>query len=410
MTHDPESFEGGTGLYVHVPFCRSKCDYCGFYSVRVHPGRVEAFLAAVNAEIEYRNRDARLRGRRFATLYIGGGTPSVLRADGLRALLRSVSDSFDFDSDVETTIEANPESVDPDFAALAAEQPGCRVSLGAQSFDRGVLETLGRIHDPETTRSAFGTLRGAGVREINLDLIYGVPGETLDSWAGSLDEALRLKPDHISIYCLSVEEGTPFAALVEGGRMPPPDETLQAEMYAAGREKIESAGLEGYEISNFGTPGSRSRHNRIYWRRGEYLGLGPAAHSFLDGERWCNLPDVEGYCRAVAEGEDPAEWREKITVEEALEETLMLALRTREGLDLDELERVCGPGPREDIVSRSASLGREGLMVRAGNRLAIAPKGYFVSDAIIASLLPEAGPESLGTRDPRPHCVRRKRG
>jgi oxygen-independent coproporphyrinogen-3 oxidase len=370
---------------------------------------VGAFLAAVNAEIEYRRRDARLRGRGFATLYIGGGTPSVLHADGLRVLLRSVSDSFDFDSDVEVTIEANPESVDPDFAELAAEQPGCRVSLGAQSFDRGVLETLGRIHGPETTRSAFETLREAGVRKINLDLIYGVPGETFERWAASLDEALELEPDHVSIYCLSVEEGTPLAGLVEDGRVPPPDDNLQSEMYAAGRERIERAGLEGYEISNFAAAGSRSRHNRIYWRRGEYLGLGPAAHSFLDGERRCNLRDVERYCRAVAEGEDPAEWREMITVEEALEETVMLALRMSEGLDLEELDRVCGPGRRRDIVLRAERLEREGLMLRVGNRLTIAPKGYFVSDAIIASLLPEAGPEPPECRAPRPSSARRER-
>ena len=166
--------------------------------------------------------------------------------------------------------------------------------------------------------------------------------------------------------------------------------------------------MEGYEISNFCTPGSRSRHNQIYWRRGEYLGLGPAAHSFIDGERRCNLRDVEGYRRAVAEGADPTEWREGITVEEALEETVMLALRTSQGLDLDELERAYGPGTREDIVRGAARLDREGLTVIEGNRLRITPKGYFVSDAIIATLLPEAGPRPPVSREPSPLCVRRQ--
>jgi oxygen-independent coproporphyrinogen-3 oxidase len=379
------------GLYLHVPFCESKCGYCSFYSVQPAPGQIDFYLASIKAEMRLRSRDPILRGRSFASLYIGGGTPSLLQPRVVEALSRTAIDSFALDSGIEVTVEANPESVCAEFASAVATLPGSRVSLGAQSFCPDVLQFLGRIHSPGTTRGATVMLKDAGVRTISLDLIYGTPGETVECWTRSLDEALALDPDHISAYCLSIDEGTPLSQVVCGGRMRRPDEVLQREMYMSGREKLEAAGLEGYEISNFAKPGSRSRHNQIYWRRGEYIGLGPAAHSFFDGERWCNHRDVKQYCKVLSDGDDPVAWREGITTEQALLETVMLALRTSDGIDLDVLEDKWGPRSRRDIVQRALPMEREGLVSIGEARLTIKPSGYFVSDGIIARLFPQEG-------------------
>jgi oxygen-independent coproporphyrinogen-3 oxidase len=377
------------GLYVHVPFCRSKCGYCAFYSVEPARGQVEAYLLAIEAEMKLVGRDPRVRNRRFATVYIGGGTPSTLAPEALAALLRQAFDHFEFLAQPEVTVEANPESAGCEFAAMAAGTPGCRVSLGAQSFCGDVLGVLGRIHSPEAVRRSFRILRDAGVQRINLDLIYGTPGETMQLWMKSLDETLDLNPDHISAYCLSIEDGTRLAELVESGSLQPPDEALQSDMYVAARERLEDGGFENYEISNFAKPAARSLHNQIYWRRGEYIGLGAAAHSFVDGVRRCNHYDVERYCRALSERGDPTAWRENVSQGQAVEETIMLALRTSDGIDLDALESAWGSDARADIVDRAAPLVLEGLTAISGSRLRITPRGYFVSDEIIARLLPE---------------------
>jgi oxygen-independent coproporphyrinogen-3 oxidase len=388
---DPDSPNDPLGLYIHVPFCRSKCGYCSFCSAPPAPGGIDVYLAALETEIRLWSGDSRVQGRHFATLYVGGGTPSVLPPPALKTLSRLAVQSFPFDSEIEVTVEANPESVSGEFAAFAGGLRGCRVSLGAQSFCVDVLETLGRIHNPEATVRAVETLRDAGVRTVNLDLVYGTPGETLKSWLESLDAAIALGPDHVSAYCLSIDDGTPLARNVNKGITKSADENLQREMYMAGREKLEAAGFEGYEISNFAKPGWRSLHNQIYWHRGEYIGLGPAAHSFLGEQRWCNHRDVEGYSRALLKGEDPAAWRETISREQALEETVMLALRTSDGLNLENLERVWGPKAHREILQRAAALEKEGLTAITGRVLRIVPSCYFVSDEIIAGLLLKSG-------------------
>jgi oxygen-independent coproporphyrinogen-3 oxidase len=342
--------------------------------------------------MESRSRNDGVRGRDFRTLYVGGGTPSLLPATALEGLVGIALERFTFGSNIELTIEANPESVTLDFVSVVRDLPNSRVSLGAQSFDPKVLETLGRIHGPDTAWRAFKALREAGVAGINIDLIYGSPGETLKSWLESLDSALELGADHISAYCLSIDKGTPLARRVADGAVRAADEGLQCDMYMAGRERLESAGFEGYEISNFAKPEARSVHNQIYWSRGEYIGLGPAAHSFIGDQRWCNHRDVGRYCRAVAGGGDPVDWREVVTLEQALEETVMLTLRTSRGLDLELLERNWGRDSLRGILSRAAALEKEGLIAVSEKRLSILPAGYFVSDEIIARLLPgEAG-------------------
>jgi oxygen-independent coproporphyrinogen-3 oxidase len=376
------------GLYVHVPFCSAKCGYCAFYSIPIVPAALADYLTAVKLELRRAARDPSLGGRRFSTLYVGGGTPSVLPHRALEDLVLRALEAFDFEAGAEITIECNPESFDREHASLLARFPGARASIGAQSFSPSVLSVLGRRHDAGATARAVELARDAGVRNVSLDLIYGAPGETVQSWGETVERAVELGPEHVSCYCLSVERGTPLAGMVQSGALRVPDESVQAEMYGAAGAALTRAGYEHYEISNFAAPGFRSRHNAGYWRRGEYIGLGPSGHSFHDGVRWGNVDGLEEYCRRLGAGESPVAFRETVSGEQAFEEEVMLALRTSDGLSLKTLTERSGSARVGSLLAAAGPLLTGGILQRRGDVLRIAPRAYFVSDSIIAGLLP----------------------
>lgn len=378
---------GSLGLYVHVPLCSAKCRYCSFYSIPASQNLISDFISALKIEMGRVSNDPGLSGRRFGTLYIGGGTPSLLPAPVLEDLLDTALAAFDFEDDAEVTLESNPESFERGHARALGALNGGRLSLGAQSFCEGVLRTLGRRHDPGAIASSVELARSSGVRRISLDLIYGTPGETPECWGKTLNRAMDTGADHISSYCLSIEEHTPLGEAVASGAIAEPDGSTQREMYAYAVQALEAAGYERYEISNFARPGCRSRHNLGYWRRSEYLGLGPSAHSFLGCRRWGNVCDLGDYCGRLCGGRSPVAQLETISSTQAMEETVMLAMRTSDGLDLKALGTDFGAAVEEALLGEARPMIDEGALEMEYPRLRISPDHYFVSDAIVTRLL-----------------------
>ena len=320
-------------VYVHVPFCARRCSYCDFaIAVRSRvPGDDFASLVA----LEWARREVWAGWREpgaLATLYLGGGTPSRLGVEPLASLITRIAREGPLAPGAEVTLEANPEDVTAE-AARAWRQAGIgRVSLGAQSFHPPTLAWMHRGHDPERIGAAVRILRAAGVDDLSLDLIYGVPDRLGRDWGADLDRALALEPDHLSLYGLTVETATPLGKWVARGAALPPSDERAADEYLVAHDRIRGAGYEHYEVSNAARPGHRSRHNLGYWRREPYLGLGPSAHSAAGGRRWWNIPEWERYRRTVAGGASPVAGRETIDAEAARLETRYLGLRTDEGI------------------------------------------------------------------------------
>lgn len=344
------------GLYVHIPFCRAKCGYCDFASAPGAPGEIDAFLGALAAESA---RYDALAGS-FETLYVGGGTPSMLSPEQLGRLCGIIETlTGPLESLRESTFEANPESLDAEKASLLKKAGVGRVSLGLQSTHDRLLEKLGRIATTQDFLRAYGQLRAAGFHNINADLMCGLPGQSLKDFADSLDWLLALKPEHVSFYALEVHDGTPFAA---AGVSEEPD--AAAGMYEAGAAALAQAGLRRYEISNFARPGRESLHNLNYWDQGEYLGLGPAAASYLAGERRANTASTADYVGAAAAGGSvPLQYSERLEGRAKDAEKIMLGLRRTAGIELpddifiefkDEIDRLLQAG----LIEKSASVIR----------------------------------------------------
>jgi len=369
------------GLYAHVPFCRAKCPYCDFFSVpalRLVPD----WLAALGLEVE---RCSLWRDTLFDTLYIGGGTPTALADEALADLFSILHKAFRFTADVEVTVEANPEDLSPEKAALLRGLGANRLSLGAQSFETEGLTLLGRRHGPGETLRSIESARAAGFQNLGLDFIYGRPGQTVVAWLEELARAVSFRPEHLSCYQLTFEPKTVFGRMKAEGRLVPPDEERARELFLATADFLTGQGYEHYEVSNFALGAeNRSRHNQKYWRRAAYLGLGPSAHSFKDEERWWNVASVKGYCRALSEGASPAAGRERLDPEQRALEELYLGLRTSEGVALAEAAGRPGFG-----AGLAAALERGLVKVSAG-RVVPTVEGFLVADRL--PLLFEGGP------------------
>jgi oxygen-independent coproporphyrinogen-3 oxidase len=371
-------------LYVHVPFCRRKCRYCDFYSLPCEASAEDRYVRAVLGELS--GRAGALRTP-LDTAYVGGGTPTALEAPLLRRLLEAVRDLAG--PRTEFTVEANPGTVDGGRAAVLAECGANRVALGAQSFVPEELLALGRIHTPDDVPAAVASLRSAGIANLGLDLIYGIPGQTLGSWRRSLDSVLSLRPEHLSVYALAFEEGTPLWEDLQRGAVAPMEESLQKECYFAAIEAAEGAGLGHYEISNFARPGRRCEHNLTYWHNRPYLGVGPAAASYTLGVRRTNSPDLPAWAAAIGAGREAPAAREQLPGRMAMAETLMLGLRLVEGIDRRELERRFGADAM-DAFPRSLRRHAElGTLVVTEDRLRIPPEALFISDAVLADIIAE---------------------
>jgi oxygen-independent coproporphyrinogen-3 oxidase len=372
-------------LYIHVPFCPKKCVYCDFYSIPYDESLAHQYVTALVHEIEI----IREKAGELSTVYIGGGTPTTLPTLALVRLMRSVRTLFTLSSDAEITIEANPGTITRESVEALVGAGINRMSIGIQSFDDNDLKMLGRIYDFQDALKALAVARHGGITNLGIDLIYGIPGQTPEAWFRQVSRAIEILPEHISAYELTIEDGTPLhEAVMSGDVEKPPDETI-VSMYFHTIERLTAAGYRHYEISNFGLPGFQCRHNLNYWDRGEYLGAGAGAHSFMGGRRKKNVADVEQYLNSLKHGRLPVEDDVEISHEEALKEVIMLGLRKTEGVDVARCMSEFG----KDLISLSEGLIAEGLLVCEQGCLRLTRKGLVVSNTVIATLfaLIEAG-------------------
>jgi len=371
------------GLYVHIPFCSSRCVYCGFYSTTGLELR-ERYVDAVCKEISFRSENLEVGGERpqIGTVYLGGGTPSQLSTEQLKRILDSAYIYNKVENDAEVTIEMNPDDVNKETADALRKLPVNRISMGAQTFNDERLRFLHRRHNASQVKEAVETLRQAGFKNISIDLMYGFPNQTLEEWKTDIEKALELDVEHISTYCLMYEEGTALYKLLEQGKVAEIDEELERDMYYTLIETLESAGYEHYEISNFARKGYRSKHNSSYWRGVPYIGIGAAAHSFDIKTRSWNIADIRKYIEAMERGERLYE-EELIDEETRYNDAITVALRTKEGLDLTTLpedqRRYCIANAKRHIDAQ--------LLKMADNHLALTKEGLFVSDMVMSDLM-----------------------
>jgi oxygen-independent coproporphyrinogen III oxidase len=396
------------GVYIQVPFCQTKCTYCNFHTGVVAREKYGPYANAVRGEIAQLAAGGEISAlRRDAavdTVYFGGGTPSLLEPSALAGILRSLRQNFAFvDSaapfsessrDViaaapaEITLEADPETITPEKAESWIAAGFNRISLGVQSFNDRELQAAGRMHRRADIFAAAKILRGAGFRNISMDLIAGLAQQTRESWEESVARILEIRPQHISIYLLEIDEGSRLGkeSLAGGGRYSAeaiPSDDAMAESYESACARLAGAGYEHYEISNWGLPGFRSRHNLKYWRREPYIGLGAGAHSFDGDRRWSNVHDSAKYVACIESGVTPREQIEPVTAQQALDEELFLGLRQLEGIDLARVERKYGVS----LQSRIAGLREQGLLEMDGALLRLAPAHLTVSNEVFVELL-----------------------
>jgi putative oxygen-independent coproporphyrinogen III oxidase len=374
------------GVYVHVPFCATRCGYCDFNtytSGELGPGATrDSYAAQAIEEIRLARRVLGPGAGPARSVFFGGGTPTLLPAADLAAILRAVGAEFGLTPDAEVTAEANPESVDQRSLAELRGSGFTRISIGMQSAVSRVLAVLDRKHEPGRPERCVAWARSAGFEHVSLDLIYGTPGESDEDWVRSLRAAVSAGPDHISGYALIVEEGTRLAARIRRGDLPAPDDDAMADRYLAADELLAAAGLHWYEISNWAASAeAMGRHNLLYWTGGDWWGVGPGAHSHIGGTRWWNVRHPAAYAARLAAGVSPGQAREILTAAERRTERIMLATRLAAGCPLGELT----PAGR----AAAAAAVRDGLAERAahaGGRVTLTPTGRLLADAVIRGL------------------------
>lgn len=360
------------GVYVHVPFCVVRCDYCDFATWSDKSDLVGDYVDACVTDLVRRA----VAGRPVATsVFLGGGTPSLLPPGDVARLL----DAIDRAPDAEVTVECNPDSVDPEKLQGYRAAGVNRLSIGVQSTRPHVLAGLGRTHRPEHVERAVRSARAAGFGNVGVDLIYGTPGESVDDWRRTLDDTLALGVDHVSAYALTVESGTPLARRITAGEAPAPDDDDQAEKYAVADELLTAAGLQWYEISNWARPGHECAHNVLYWEQGDYLAVGCAAHGHAGGRRWWNVRLPERYVERIRDGVSPEAGAEVLDPAARAEEAFTLALRTRWGADVSE----AGPAAGDEL----AALAAAGLVETSGSRVLLTRRGRLLATDVTARLL-----------------------
>lgn len=368
------------GIYIHVPFCQGRCIYCDFYSTTEGEEWKSRYVDALLAELRMRRDELPLA--RVHSIYIGGGTPSQLPARALSGILNEVCRLFPVDSDAEVTVEANPDDVTPEWLAALSHTPVNRLSMGVQSFDDALLRLIRRRHTAQQAVCAVEQAVRHGISNVSIDLIYGLPTQTMEQWQADVRQALALDVQHLSAYSLSYEEGTPLWRMLEQGRIEEADEELSLCMYEHLIDSTRAAGFTHYEISNFCRPGRHSQHNSAYWHGVPYLGFGPGAHSY-DGmrtRRW-NLSDLKGYVQAA--GSMPPHQSEVLTDDELYDETVMTRLRTSEGLSLDLLTAAY----RAYCMAQVEPHLRAGRLEQAGSTIRLTRQGIFTSNDIISDLM-----------------------
>jgi len=370
-------------LYIHVPFCRARCGYCDFFSVtEAGPHTVKRLVDGLIAELQARRR-AMPGGP--TTVFLGGGTPTVLPDPDLVRLLHATLAGGPLPNEI--TVEANPESLSPGKCDALA---GCgvnRLSIGAQTFDAGELRFLERIHDVPAIETAVRRARQAGIRNLSLDLMFGIPGQTRESWAWSLKRAVELEVDHLSCYGLTYEPGTRLSQALQAGEVSRCDEELEAALYLQAIDTLTAAGYEHYEISNFARPGRACRHNLAYWRNEPSIGIGPSAAGYVDGRRYRNVAHLDAYIGRIEQTGLAEETSETLSGSELAGELVMLGLRMRDGLDMSDVHARSGVDVRTACAGAIADLEKRSLLRISGDRLALTRQGLLVADAVITDLM-----------------------
>lgn len=371
------------GIYIHIPFCRSKCDYCDFYSLAGRDDRMDQYQKALLSHI----KETAPLAQDFPvdTIYIGGGTPSYYGAKRLKELLGVIRKLYKVEKDAEVTVECNPDSVDVKSLKILRKAGVNRLSMGMQSANACELERIHRIHTPQQVNEAATAARKAGFTNLSLDLIYGLPGQTMDSWKATVEHALSLIPQHLSCYGLKVEEGTPLAARVAQGEILP-DDDQQADLYLWTVGRLERAGYPQYEISNFAKPGFASRHNLRYWLTQPYIGFGPGAHSDFGGRRYSFVQDLDAYIQGVLQGGDIIDESEIIPKRERCGEYLMLRLRTMQGINEQEYRSTYFMD-FAPLQARLEQFRAQGWAEQTDGRWHFTPKGFLLSNQLIGDLL-----------------------
>ncbi len=377
MSVDPKA------LYVHIPFCRRKCGYCDFYSIPLAGGEVAGGL--VDALLRELNQWADGRDLRPETVFVGGGTPTVLPPADLGRLLRRVVELCT--PGAEITVEANPATVDVRMAETLAAAGVNRVSIGAQSFDPGELAVLDREHEPRQVAETVAACRQAGLERISVDLIFGIPGQTLDSWRTNLAAAVGLGVEHLSSYSLTYEPDTPLHRRMVCGDVQPVDDDLDADMYELAIDLLAEAGLEQYEISNFARPGAECRHNLVYWHNEPYVGVGPAAAGFVDGIRYKNVSDIDGYVAAIGAGRSAWEEHERPDRGQSARESAMLGLRLVAGMERGLFAARYGADPAEHFADPVLRFVERGLVEVTPTHVRLTRAGRLLGDLVIRDFL-----------------------
>ncbi|MEP6958601.1 MAG: radical SAM family heme chaperone HemW [Nitrospirota bacterium] len=371
------------GLYLHIPFCRQRCDFCAFYLEIHREGRAETFVRSLIHEIGLSAQQHIAPGRSIQSVYIGGGTPTTLAITQLIAILSEIRTQVTLAADCEITVEAHPSTVSEQDLVQLLQAGVTRLSVGAESMDDDELARIGRPGAVRETVVAVAQARAAGFTNINLDVMYGLPGQSLEGWQRTLAHCLALGPTHLSCYALTVEEDTRLASNIQRQRSPSPDEGLQIQMDEAAQRMLAEAGYERYEVSNYAKPGYACRHNLLYWTNGGYLGLGPSAQSYVNGTRFGNVADLETYDTSLAGGHLPMEDHTWLSEEEQLRDAVIFGLRLIRGIPTHNLQQ---HAENYGHAAITAQLLEQHLIEEDGERSRLSARGLLQADTIAARL------------------------
>jgi len=364
-------------LYIHIPYCIRKCLYCDFLSLPFNEQAGRRYVESLCRELEIKSAIA----GRLKTIFIGGGTPTLLPGESFNRLFRCLRENFEFSSGIEISVEANPGTVNASKIESLLSLGINRMSIGIQSFHDNELKTLGRIHTADEAVEALRLIKSSGFENFSVDLMYGIPGQAIETWEGTISKTVDLSPSHISSYELTPEEGTPLSRLIKDNAVRMPEEGLVLDMYDHTIDFLQSRGYAQYEISNFALPGYRCLHNLNYWNRGEYIGAGAGAHSFIQGVRSQNTGDIKTYIDSLSNDIIPETEASEIGTEEALKEFIFLGLRKTEGLSLAQAIRM-----RPDFLDACAELLESSYLVISDNYLRLTRKGLPVSNMVIVRI------------------------